>query len=588
MLPPPGPRISVVIPTFNRAELLRASLDSLARQTLPVDAYEVVVVNDGSSDATEAVCTEFASRLRLRYFYIRNSGISAAKNLGIFAASAPLLLFFDDDDIATPTLLEEHLRAHRAHPAEHVAVLGYTAWAPSVTVTPVMEYVIDIGQQLFAYRSLKDGQRLDYTYFWGGRSSCKRSFLTRHGVFNQSFRSIIEDIELGFRLSRFNLQVVFHRPAVSHMVRPILYDDFCRRCERVGAALHLFDKLHADPSVRRYCQVGQAKASWDRIERDLGMAYYRVRELEAEIESQPDRAADPAVRTELHKLYKWTFDAFKMRGIVTAERAAAGASVESPVVEPVVVFQMGKVGSKSVETSLKRYDLGAPVCHSHFLNDLDRVERDARASRSRPVQTLAQIRHGRRLRKSLLGSPYVRCRVISLVRDPIARNIAAFFQCLDEFIPDYRVRAASGDLAVEELIGTFLERYDHTIPLTWFDSQLKPVFGIDVFAAPFPRERGYAVFHGPTAALLLVKLEKLKECAPTAVKEFLGIADFVLRDANVGEAKEYRDLYRGFLDSIRLEPTFVDRVYDSDVVHHFYAEHEIRAFRRRWRGRSLA
>src|SRR4051812_9846129 len=93
------PLISVVIPTFNRAVLLRSSLDSLARQTLPATDYEVVVVNDGSADTTEDVCQEFASRMPMRYFYIKNSGISAAKNLGIFASSAPLILFFDDDDI---------------------------------------------------------------------------------------------------------------------------------------------------------------------------------------------------------------------------------------------------------------------------------------------------------------------------------------------------------------------------------------------------------------------------------------------------------------------------------------------------------
>src|SRR5688572_4136081 len=129
-----------------------------------------------------------------------------------------------------------------------------------------MEYIIDIGQQLFAYQNLKHGQRLDFTYFWGGRSSCKRSFLTAHGVFNQAFPAIIEDIELGYRLSKFNLTVMFNRRAVSHMVRPITYDDFCRRCERQGEALYLFDKLHSDPAVQAYCQVDHAKKCWDQVE----------------------------------------------------------------------------------------------------------------------------------------------------------------------------------------------------------------------------------------------------------------------------------------------------------------------------------
>src|SRR5436309_1290993 len=102
-----GTLISVVIPTYNRSGLLRRSLGSLAAQTLPRDAYEVVVVDDGSGDATAEVCREFAARCRLRYFRIANSGISAAKNLGVFASAAPLLLFFDDDDVATEGLLAE-------------------------------------------------------------------------------------------------------------------------------------------------------------------------------------------------------------------------------------------------------------------------------------------------------------------------------------------------------------------------------------------------------------------------------------------------------------------------------------------------
>src|SRR5579864_9483261 len=91
------PLISVVIPSLNRAPLLRASLESLSRQTLGPERYEIIVVDDGSTDETANVCRQFAARAPLRYFYIKNSGISAAKNLGIFAASAPILLFFDDD-----------------------------------------------------------------------------------------------------------------------------------------------------------------------------------------------------------------------------------------------------------------------------------------------------------------------------------------------------------------------------------------------------------------------------------------------------------------------------------------------------------
>jgi GT2 family glycosyltransferase/glycosyltransferase involved in cell wall biosynthesis len=250
------PLISVVIPTFNRAESLKATLQSLAAQSLSTDKYEVVVANDGSSDSTPEICHRFAERMQLVALrHQSNSGISAAKNTGILNSRGKILLFFDDDDLADRLLLEEHVKAHEEHPEENVAVLGYTTWAPSLPVTPLMRYLTEVGRFLFAYGELNDGQVLDFTYFWGGRSSCKRSLLAKRGVFNHQFRSIIEDMELGYRLSRFGFRVIFHRAAVSYMARGITFEDFCARCERQGEALYLFSRLHPDPVVQQYCQL---------------------------------------------------------------------------------------------------------------------------------------------------------------------------------------------------------------------------------------------------------------------------------------------------------------------------------------------
>ena len=75
-----SPAISVVIPTFNRAAMLADTLESFAAQSIPTNRYEVIVVDDGSKDATPEVCRDFGSRMQLRYLHIENSGISAAKN----------------------------------------------------------------------------------------------------------------------------------------------------------------------------------------------------------------------------------------------------------------------------------------------------------------------------------------------------------------------------------------------------------------------------------------------------------------------------------------------------------------------------
>src|SRR6185436_18202106 len=149
------------------------------------------------------------------------------------------------------------------------------------------------GGFLFCYGPIRHEQRLDFTYFWGGRTSCKRSLLAQHGIFNQSFTSIIEDIELGYRLTRFDLQVIHNREAVQFMNRPVSYEDFCARCERQGRVLCVFSRLHPDRLVQDYCQVAGARERWASAEPRLRGAVARVGEIEAALDQATETGAAP-------------------------------------------------------------------------------------------------------------------------------------------------------------------------------------------------------------------------------------------------------------------------------------------------------
>jgi Sulfotransferase family/Glycosyl transferase family 2 len=318
------PRISVVIPTHERAELLERALESFTAQTLPQPEFEVIVVDDGSEDSTGDVCARLAEDLPLRYFRIDKAGTSAAKNLGLFAAQAPLVLFFDDDDLADTDLLETHVEVHQTHPEANVAVLGYTTWAPELEVTPLMAHLTEVGQQMFSYGSIEDGQWLDHTYFWAGRVSCKRSLLIHHGAYDQDFQAI-EDIELGFRLAQHGLAVVYARAARSFMARPVTFDEFARRCVKHGRHLWLFSRRHSDTAVQSYCRVAEALAKWSSLERSLDDKVERIRELERE--HAENAGLDDAAYSELDELYRWAFEAFRTKGIA---EAAAEAADEAP------------------------------------------------------------------------------------------------------------------------------------------------------------------------------------------------------------------------------------------------------------------
>jgi hypothetical protein len=250
--------------------------------------------------------------------------------------------------------------------------------------------------------------------------------------------------------------------------------------------------------------------------------------------------------------------------------------------EPIVVYQMGKVGSSTVYRSLRSLELPRPVHHVHLLNDLDALEEQIKRFYPDPSGTLAQIEKGRRLRRRMLRNRAATWNVVSLVRDPVQRNVSAFFESITEVIPDVYERCARDDIAIADIKDAFLDRFDHDAPLSWFQSQLRPVFGIDVFAVGFDTDKGYATYEAPGARLLVIRLENLMQDGEAAIGEFLGLDDFELVATNIGRDKRYADLYAEFERRVTLPPSYLDRMYGSRFARHFYSSVEIEAFAQQW------
>ncbi len=310
--------LSAIVSTFDRAELLGQMLESLCNQTLPSNQFEVVVVDDGSRDTTAEVVRGFGQRLPIRYSYQRNAGLASARNHGLFLARGELALFLDDDDLADPGLLKAHVLAHRRHPEPRIAVLGHTRLAPDLADDPLMHFVTEVGCHLFAYPHLKPRVPLDFTHFWGGRSSCKRSFLLENGVFNPVFRFGCEDIELGYRLSPHWFQVVYEPEAVSTTIRAIDVDGFCRRVERQGRSNLVFSRLHPDKVVQKWTQVEGARERWLRVAAAYEGLLRSARELDrlARLKRAAGVAMRPLELELVHRGYHRAFRASLAKGIV--------------------------------------------------------------------------------------------------------------------------------------------------------------------------------------------------------------------------------------------------------------------------------
>jgi hypothetical protein len=249
---------------------------------------------------------------------------------------------------------------------------------------------------------------------------------------------------------------------------------------------------------------------------------------------------------------------------------------------------MGKVGSKTIEHSLRYYyqsrGMDVDVYHAHFLNYLEEMEQNGR-KQNISKHGLQHIQDMMALRKKIDSGPNRKWRLISLVRDPVARNIASFFQALsvNQFIPDWKARYQKGDLKVEELLEKFLSLGDdyHNYPATWFDSQLKPVFGIDVYSKPFPFENGYESYAAERFDLLVIRMQDLNRCAVSAINRFLQIEDFSILNSNTSDEKDYRELYKAFQE-LPLPEDYIENLYNSHYARHFYSPTELYLFKKKW------
>jgi glycosyltransferase involved in cell wall biosynthesis len=103
-----NPKVSVIIPTYNRANLLPRAIKSVLNQTF--QDFELIVVDDGSTDNTRKVVEEFQKGdSRVKYFYKENGGPGSARNFGLKNAKGNFVIFLDSDDMFLPYILEEEI-----------------------------------------------------------------------------------------------------------------------------------------------------------------------------------------------------------------------------------------------------------------------------------------------------------------------------------------------------------------------------------------------------------------------------------------------------------------------------------------------
>jgi len=240
--------ISVVIPTYNRIDALPEVLLALEAQVEDPAApgFEVVVVDDGSSDGTGDWLARRSFRIPARVLSQANQGPAAARNAGVEAARGTRVAFLGDDTVPAEGWLAAHRRAHRERGDDPgLAVLGYTGWHRRIRVTSFLGYINEQGAQ-FGYALIEDPERLPFNFFYTSNISLARERLLEE-PFDLGFPyPAWEDTELSYRLHRHGLRLIYEPRAVTRHNHPTDVDRFFSRQEKAGYSAVVFYRLHPE------------------------------------------------------------------------------------------------------------------------------------------------------------------------------------------------------------------------------------------------------------------------------------------------------------------------------------------------------
>lgn len=252
----------MIVPSYGRPERLGALLERLSAQTLAPGRFEVIAVDDGTP---EPIVLPESWPFRLRLLRQANAGPGAARNAALAEARAPLLLILNDDAVPAPDLLEGHLRVHAEQgPARggKLAVLGSFHFDAASRASPFVE-LLDRTDLLFDFSALRHGELHDWTKFWTCNISLPAALVRAVGGFDaENFRDIVEDVELGWRLERAGLRVLYRADLVAQHAHRWGIEAYFERAVRLGRNLVRMYRKHGDARVLRLAPGRQPDEAW--------------------------------------------------------------------------------------------------------------------------------------------------------------------------------------------------------------------------------------------------------------------------------------------------------------------------------------
>lgn len=266
-------------------------------------------------------------------------------------------------------------------------------------------------------------------------------------------------------------------------------------------------------------------------------------------------------------------------------RRAIRQAVGGPT-PPVLVYTAPKVASTAVTAALQA--AGQSVFQVHMISAAsmsslrEAMRRRGLARMKWDALSLEDV--GNALASELI-EPRHPARTVSLVRDPVARNISFYFETLDVL---WQTERAHESVLLERLLAEFYKRFQHERGIDWFDNEFKPVLGLDVYEHAFPHDRGYQRIDSGPYEVLIMRHDLDDRLKEKCLAELVGVGSVTLTPKNVSAQKPYADVYREFLRRVEPPEDYVNRLLGSKYARHFYSPKELARFRAKWLKRRAA
>jgi hypothetical protein len=237
----------------------------------------------------------------------------------------------------------------------------------------------------------------------------------------------------------------------------------------------------------------------------------------------------------------------------------------------ILVYSMGKVGSTSIYSVLNKRLPATDVFHVHFLSDYWLKEKLPKLDK----YFHGNINCGNDILNHIKKNPKKRIKIITLVREPIIRDISDIFE-------NWRSKYYTIENFDITRLSHLIEENGHEYTLTWFETEFMNYLGFNIYDIPFDQEEGYKIYNLKNVDILCLKLEMLGKISSKAFKEFLGI-ELTMINQNISSEKKGKELYLQLKNNYKANNAKLAYLYNSQYVKHFYTSKEIESFINNWR-----